>query len=82
MNPVTHPQTTRLPSEDRRRQLIDTALDFFARQEEAAPIGVAGYGEGGLLALYAAAADTRIDAALVDERHRVFEPGGDPDDPR
>jgi TetR/AcrR family transcriptional regulator len=29
---VTHPQTNRLPSEDRRRQLIDTALDFFARQ--------------------------------------------------
>jgi dienelactone hydrolase len=28
-------------------------------------IGVAGYGEGGLIALYAAALDTRIDAALV-----------------
>ncbi len=29
------------------------------------PIGVVGYGEGGLLALYAAALDSRIDAALV-----------------
>src|SRR5260221_14790334 len=29
------------------------------------PIGVIGHGEGGLIALYAAAADTRIDAALV-----------------
>ena len=31
----------------------------------AVPIGVAGYGEGGLLALYSAALDTRIDATLV-----------------
>lgn len=29
------------------------------------PIGVAGYGEGGLIALYAAAVDPRIDATLV-----------------
>ena len=29
------------------------------------PIAVAGYGEGGLLALYSAALDTRIDATLV-----------------
>ncbi len=29
------------------------------------PVGVAGYGEGGLLALYAAALDPRIDVALV-----------------
>jgi TetR/AcrR family transcriptional regulator len=28
---VTHPQP-RLPAEDRRRQLLDTALDFFARK--------------------------------------------------
>ena len=32
---------------------------------ESANIGVAGYGEGGLLALYSAALDPRIDAALV-----------------
>ncbi len=30
-----------------------------------APVGIVGYGEGGLLALYAAALDTRIDAALI-----------------
>jgi dienelactone hydrolase len=29
------------------------------------PVGVIGYGEGGLIAFYAAAADTRIDAAAV-----------------
>lgn len=32
MTQVTNPQNHRLPSEDRRRQLIETALDFFARQ--------------------------------------------------
>jgi dienelactone hydrolase len=43
------------------------AVDYFETENAArrAPIGVAGYGEGGLLALYAAALDTRIDAALV-----------------
>src|SRR5690625_2063228 len=42
-----------------------------------APIGVAGYGEGGLVALYAAAVDERIDAVLVsgyfDDRQQVWE---------
>lgn len=42
-----------------------------------APIAVAGYGEGGLLALNAAALDTRINAALVSgyfrNRNRVWE---------
>ena len=41
------------------------------------PIGVTGYGEGGLLALYAAALDPRIDAALVsgyfDSRQNVWQ---------
>jgi dienelactone hydrolase len=41
------------------------AVDWFAATDPGVPIGVAGYGEGGLLALYSAAADTRIDAALV-----------------
>ena len=40
-------------------------------------IGVAGYAEGGLIAFYSAALDTRIDAALVsgyfDSRQRVWE---------
>ena len=29
---MTHPQPHRLPAEDRRRQLLDTALDFFSRK--------------------------------------------------
>jgi dienelactone hydrolase len=47
------------------------AVDWFVHQNaqsetaEPVPIGVAGYGEGGLIALYAAAVDPRIDAALV-----------------
>jgi dienelactone hydrolase len=42
-------------------------VDWFrgSADGKAARVGVAGYGEGGLLALYAAALDTRIDAALV-----------------
>jgi dienelactone hydrolase len=40
------------------------AVDWF-EQQGAAQIGVAGYGEGGLLAFYAAAVDERINAALV-----------------
>jgi len=46
-------------------QKILAAVDWFSRTTPARPIGVAGYGEGGLLALYSAAADTRIHAALV-----------------
>jgi dienelactone hydrolase len=45
-------------------QKVLAAVDWFAKQG-GAPIAVAGYGEGGLLALYAAALDTRIDTALV-----------------
>jgi dienelactone hydrolase len=43
------------------------AVDWFRREalNRDARIGVIGYGEGGLLALYAAAIDTRIDAAAV-----------------
>ncbi len=70
---------------------ISAAIDVFAAQNrgslsdgrgqnataaEPPKIGVAGYAEGGLLALYAAAADPRIDAALVsayfDSRQRVW----------
>ncbi len=40
------------------------AVDWM-KQRGAEKIGVAGYGEGGLLAFYAAATDERIDAALV-----------------
>ena len=56
-------------------QKVLAAVDWFAHTE--APIGVIGSGEGGLLALYSAAADTRIDAAVVSgyfqSRQRVWE---------
>ena len=46
-------------------QKVLAAVDWFTRTSEHPPIGVFGYGEGGLLALYGAAADVRIDAAVV-----------------
>lgn len=47
-------------------QKILAAVDWFARQNDGPrSTGVIGYGEGGLLALYSAAADTRIDAVAV-----------------
>jgi len=46
-------------------QKVLAAVDWFRNKDEHAPIGVAGYGEGGLIAFYSAAVDTRIDAALV-----------------
>jgi dienelactone hydrolase len=48
---------------------VQAAVDLFEREARKSktdlPIGVCGVGEGGLLALYAAAIDTRIDACLV-----------------
>jgi len=46
-------------------QKVLAAVDWFKAKSPRARVGVAGYGEGGLLALYAAAVDTRIDVALV-----------------
>jgi dienelactone hydrolase len=48
-------------------QRVLAAVDWFTHENttDAAPISVAGYGEGGLLALYSAALDTRIQAVLV-----------------
>ena len=46
-------------------QKILSVVDWFKQSDPATSIGVAGYHEGGLLAFYAAAIDTRIDAALV-----------------
>ncbi len=42
-------------------------MDWFENEniKQRLPIGVMGYGEGGLLALYSAAIDTRIDATVV-----------------
>ncbi|MCE5239731.1 dienelactone hydrolase family protein [bacterium] len=44
-------------------QKVLAAVDWFSKA--GLPIGVIGYGEGGLIALNAAALDTRLDAAVV-----------------
>jgi dienelactone hydrolase len=48
-------------------QKVLAGIDWFEQQNASrkVPVGVAGYGEGGMLALYAAALDTRIDTTLV-----------------
>ena len=47
-------------------QKVLAAVDWIKAQAgPGSKVGVAGYGEGGLIAFYAAAADPRIDAALV-----------------
>ena len=57
-------------------QKVLAAVDWMQARAPRARIGVAGYAEGGLIAFYAAAADPRIDAALVsgyfDSRQRVW----------
>jgi dienelactone hydrolase len=61
-------------------QKISAAIDWLTTTNVEAgprvPLGVAGWGEGGLLALYAAAVDTRIDVTLVsgyfDRRERIW----------
>jgi len=62
-------------------QKVLAAVDWFAsvdddpgQQERRTKIGVAGYGEGGLVAMYAAALDERIDAALVSGYFEPREP--------
>ena len=46
-------------------QKVMAAVDWLTSRRPALRIGAAGYGEGGLLAFYSAAADVRIEAALV-----------------
>lgn len=46
-------------------QKVLAAVDWFAKREPKTGIGVIGYGEGALLALYSSAVDTRINAACV-----------------
>jgi len=48
-------------------QKVLAAVDWFTKrnEERAVPIGLAGYGEGGLIALYSAALDPRVQATLV-----------------
>jgi cephalosporin-C deacetylase-like acetyl esterase len=61
-------------------QKVLSAVDAFhllnEREKREVPIGVYGAGEGGLLAFYSAAVDTRIDAAMVSgyfqERENVW----------
>ncbi|MGE5191134.1 MAG: dienelactone hydrolase family protein [Deltaproteobacteria bacterium] len=60
-------------------QKIEAVVDWLVEQQaaESGRIGVAGYGEGGLIAFYAAAVDSRIDACLAsgcfDPRERIWE---------
>lgn len=58
-------------------QRVLAAVDWLADPEKNLKIGVAGYGEGALIAFYAAAIDPRIDATLVmgyfDAREHVWE---------
>ncbi|GIW81394.1 MAG: hypothetical protein KatS3mg105_3201 [Gemmatales bacterium] len=44
---------------------VAAAVDWCQQQKEQVPVGVFGYGEGGLIALYAAAIEPRIDAVVV-----------------
>ena len=58
-------------------QKVLACVDFFSKEGGAATrIGVIGWGEGGLIALYAAALDTRIDAACIsgyfDDRRTIW----------
>jgi len=46
-------------------QKVLAAVDWFSQSSPGKRIGVFGYGEGGLVVLYAAAADTRIDVAAI-----------------
>jgi len=46
-------------------QKVLAAVDWFTRSSDHPPVGVFGYGEGGLLALYSAAVDPRIQATAV-----------------
>jgi SAM-dependent methyltransferase/dienelactone hydrolase len=46
-------------------QKVLAAIDWFTKQDERLPIGVCGYGEGGLLAFYSAVVDERIDTSVV-----------------
>jgi dienelactone hydrolase len=59
-------------------QKVLAAVDWLERtKDKESPIGVAGYGEGGLIAMYSAAVDPRINACLVsgyfDNRQRLWQ---------
>ena len=46
-------------------QKVQSAIDWLAQRHAGLPVALAGYGEGGLIAFYAAAVDTRVSATLV-----------------
>ena len=46
-------------------QKILSAVDWLEQNDPEIPIGIIGYGEGGLLAMYSSALDTRIDASWI-----------------
>jgi len=46
-------------------QKVLAGVDWFSSEHSDLPIGVMGYGEGGLIALYSSAVDTRIDVTAV-----------------
>ena len=52
-------------------------VDWYSRRSPNTPIGIIGWGEGGLIALYAAAVDTRVDVACVsgyfDSRQNIWQ---------
>lgn len=47
-------------------QKVLAAVDWFTKEKQHPPVGVIGYGEGGMLALYSGALDTRIKSCVVD----------------
>lgn len=46
-------------------QKVIAAIDWAKQKDSERKVAVAGYGEGGVIAFYAAALDTRIDAAMI-----------------
>ncbi len=81
---MTHREFAYRPAFELGRHLIGyelqkvlAAVDVFSQDKDKRPIGIIGYGEGGLLALNAAALDERIDATLVsgyfDDRRTVWQ---------
>jgi cephalosporin-C deacetylase-like acetyl esterase len=58
-------------------QKVLAAVDWFCKDKNHPPVGVIGYGEGGMLALYSAAIDPRIEGTVVSgyfgPRERLWE---------
>ncbi len=58
-------------------QKVLAGVDWFHKESQNPQVGVIGYGEGGMLALYAAALDTRINAVCVsgyfDARENIWQ---------